>query len=293
MTSHTIEPLDEHVGRVIRSGASRNILALDAEEVAGLFKTYGLLLFRGFRLDEEKFRQFTAQFSAEFIVHRNSLRRRVSTDGTTQTVQADQSSIPFHGEMYYVPNFFDQFARPDILWFYCVRPALRRGETIICDGVRVLSSLSEPTGELFRARRIRYSHRTSAEVWRRLVRGRDDLLGHLSGVEGVANCRFDTDDTLFWDYHISAIQKTRHTGQDAFVNSLLPPSQIYSVGFEDGSEITQDVRDEILSVTERLTVPLKWQADDLAMIDNTRFMHGRYLNDERRLVYVRMSKSNL
>ncbi len=43
----------------------------------------------------------------------------------------------------------------------------------------------------------------------------------------------------------------------------------------DGSEIPDEIVDEIESVTNSLACQIMWQKNDLVMLDNTRFMHGR------------------
>jgi alpha-ketoglutarate-dependent taurine dioxygenase len=47
----------------------------------------------------------------------------------------------------------------------------------------------------------------------------------------------------------------------------------------DGSPITLDVLSEIEGVSNGLTFEHRWQARDLVMLDNFRFMHGRRAYD--------------
>ena len=56
--------------------------------------------------------------------------------------------------------------------------------------------------------------------------------------------------------------------------------------FDDGSPVPDAVLDEVMSVAEALSVPVRWQAGDLLMLDNSRFMHGReaVVADDGRLI---------
>ena len=64
------------------------------------------------------------------------------------------------------------------------------------------------------------------------------------------------------------------------------------VRFEDDTEIPEDVRQEIDEVTENLTAEIPWAAGDMAIVDNTRMLHGRRsFTDENRAILARMCRS--
>jgi len=57
--------------------------------------------------------------------------------------------------------------------------------------------------------------------------------------------------------------------------------------FEDNTVIPDDLVEKIRRVSERRTMPIKWQKNDLLILDNTRFMHGRNAienSEERRII---------
>ena len=45
--------------------------------------------------------------------------------------------------------------------------------------------------------------------------------------------------------------------------------------FEDDSPVSDDLVAAVKTVSNQLTVAVKWQKNDVLMLDNTRFMHGR------------------
>ena len=287
-----VEPLRSTLGVLFSSDEATDLLSLDRKEVIEQFKSRGLILFRGFKADLEDFRAVTARFTQEFMVHRNPLRKHVDADGTTQTVQSDRSGIPFHGEMYYLPDIAGPYGRPDIIWFYCAQPAAKDGETTICDGVEMFSALDDSVKALFLRNKLKYSHRSPEKFWKAIADNPAALMNKLAAIAEVSNCRLDSDGTLLWEYHVSANSRTKYGNQEAFVNSILPRSDVYRITFEDGTDISEELRMEILKTAEKLCLPLRWEIHDLAMVDNTRCMHGRRHNDEKRQIFVRMSKAN-
>ena len=287
-----VTALSPDLGQIVHSVRGLGLRQVSSERVIHLFKQAGVLLFRGFGSTLEEFSDFTAKFTSQFVIHRNSLRHQIGANPTIQTVFVDPGSLPFHGEMHYVPARHNPNGRPDILWFYCIHPGRALGETILCDGITVWQSLSADARNYFERRKLRYRHRTPSVVWKSVSSDPAVFLSNLACVPGVTNCQVDSRGDLQWDFVTPAAQRTKYTDKVAFVNSLLPPSDAYEVSFDDGSTVPQELRQHILEVTERLTVAIQWQACDIAMVDNTRCMHGRYSNDEDRKIIVKMSISN-
>jgi alpha-ketoglutarate-dependent taurine dioxygenase len=285
----TKSPTAGHLGIRFRTQSRADIRELDRDEVIDAFRLSGLVWFEGFRVDLDSFREFTKLFTRHFVTEYNPLERHYLGDGT-MTVQYYHEGIPLHGEMAYLPRISSRLAPPDILWFYCARPARSGGETLVCDGENVALDLSEATRRIFSEKRIKYRLVTSPEIWRTAAGVSETCQAEeiLRFVDGVLGWSFDADGTLRWDYATYAIRSTRFRNRLAFVNSIIcirPP-------FEDGSEIGTELITEINSSTERLTVPVSWRGGEVIMLDNTRYLHGRTSNDDQRLIYVRMSLAN-
>jgi alpha-ketoglutarate-dependent taurine dioxygenase len=57
-------------------------------------------------------------------------------------------------------------------------------------------------------------------------------------------------------------------------------------------EALLSVIEELRRVEAELSQPLAWQPDDVLMVDNTRYLHGRRkFSDMSREIYVRLSSS--
>ncbi len=56
--------------------------------------------------------------------------------------------------------------------------------------------------------------------------------------------------------------------------------------FEDGSPVPVSLLERIKEISDDITYPIAWRKNDLVMVDNTRFMHGRrrVLNPDTRLI---------
>src|ERR1700722_9030874 len=109
-------PLHENGGTLV-TGQGEDLLSLSRDAVLAAFEGSGALLFRGFSGGVESFCSFTERFSASFRAHGGATRSSVDGKKTLQTVVAGEERIGPHAELRWAP-----FA-PDVLWFYCVRPA--------------------------------------------------------------------------------------------------------------------------------------------------------------------------
>ncbi|MGH9347810.1 MAG: TauD/TfdA family dioxygenase [Vicinamibacterales bacterium] len=282
------EPLGSGAfGTRIVSKDRDSILDLDRDEVIGLFSA-GAVQFRGFEVTPATFREFTLRFNRSVISHYPAGERR-HMGGGTLTVSKDPARIPFHGEFHFLPNVNDELGPPELIWLYCVNPGVDGGETLLCDGVRVWPALSASTRALLTEHLLKYTLDTTAQTWRSAlnVKTRQELDELLSTVPGVQSWRLSPAGTLRWVCVKSALARTRG-GSDAFVNSMLCANPT----LDDDTPIPKDVIDDVLDVTDRLTLAVDYQVNDVVMVDNWRCMHGRRNHDESRQIYFRMGMAS-
>ncbi|MCF2148657.1 TauD/TfdA family dioxygenase [Desmonostoc muscorum LEGE 12446] len=62
-----IQSISNDIGKEIININNITVLELDKEEIINLFKSYGILIFRGFMADAEIFKEFTNSLSTDFI----------------------------------------------------------------------------------------------------------------------------------------------------------------------------------------------------------------------------------
>ncbi|MET0623203.1 MAG: TauD/TfdA family dioxygenase [Pyrinomonadaceae bacterium] len=273
-------------GKLVRCEGERSLLDLDDTAVQDLFKSSGVLLFRNFELDEAAFPAFVARFTSQYLrdEYGNS-RVPDPTGGFVQGVTLGSKPIELHSENSVSAE------RPDLIWFYCTAPALEGGETTFCDGVEVWNRMSDEAKQMFLSKKVKYAVTAPREVY--LNREQNVVLrvGRLKFAG--TTYRFNDDESLTVEYVVSAVNKIRYGERLAFANGITGPYPSYRTTFEDGSGIPPAVMQEIRQLHQQLTENIPWRAGDLAMIDNSRFLHGRRaFSDKQRRISTMMSLAN-
>jgi hypothetical protein len=106
-------------------------------------------------------------------------------------------------------------------------------------------------------------------------------------------------DTLNGVFQTLCVIPTRWGGKRSFCNSLLIyhyrqatdfyPKHMYVPTMGDGSPFPSDILEEISILAGERTHSTNWQANDILIFDNSRYMHGRTgFTDMRRQIFVRM-----
>jgi alpha-ketoglutarate-dependent taurine dioxygenase len=298
-------PAFDVFGVRIDGSGERDLLGLQTDEVIREFKGAGLVLFSGFDVDTQIFERFTNRYSKDYMDHKGggALREVINKDGDKTILSVSYSynvesqrtfPLALHSDRSYTKS------QPPVMWFYCVKPAVEEGETLVCDGVRLCEGLSEGTRRLFKDKRIKYIRNYRDGEWQLIYQAKE-----LKDVERY--CRENSltfvanpDNSVTTEYACHAIVKPRWSDRDAFVNSILLvlwqeedlKRTTSLVRMEDGSKIPQAALDEVREVSGRLTRPVEWNPGEIVMIDNTRMMHGRRaFTDPKREIYVRMCRS--
>ncbi|MDZ7967398.1 MAG: TauD/TfdA family dioxygenase [Nostoc sp. DedSLP03] len=264
-----------------------SILELDKEEIISLFKFHGILLFRGFDVDVDIFKEFTNLFSIDFINYAGGAfsRRVINGDETLLSVNDFKSEIKLHGEMYYQQNI------PLMLWFFCANPPLEDGETTVCDGREFFHEISSSTKELFNKKKLKFNVWISQYDWQKKYQ--TDDLNQLEEMcrKNNTHLTVNEDKSILLEYISPAIIPSRCGKYQVFINSLLPTKQLNPkiLNFEDNSEIPEEVVYELNEIAEKITTEISWQKGDILMIDNTRILHGRRsFADDQRDIYIRL-----
>jgi hypothetical protein len=117
----------------------QSLRLIEKTDVIRLFKQYGVVLIRGFSVDQQSFNEMTSQYCSGFVMNKLRGRATISKDGRTQSVNLSPVAFPLHPEMSQVPW------RPDIAWFACTSPPSKNGETTLCDGIAIVRNLDHKT----------------------------------------------------------------------------------------------------------------------------------------------------
>jgi len=259
---------------IVATPGAGDLSALDPATIESAFRSHGALLVRGFPLELDDFSAFTRRFCNRFVRNESGRRLQISRDGTTQTVNIGKEAFPLHPELSRVPW------RPDIAWFACASPPSTDGETLLCDGVEVVTALSPGTRSQLEGRTLLYREETPREAFADLLGVPNPgpaLLEQLS-----ATSPFDFEmigSRIFRSFRRPFFHRPLFTDAPAFGNFLLFARFMLNARayptFEDGSIIPDAVCAEIREVSDALTVAHRWQHGDVLMLHNSRFMHSR------------------
>ncbi len=290
-------PITNETGMLIQPAAGHPPAFPDTTAVIEDFKRAGVLLFRGFGFDKDTFVTFSRGITPGFINYAGGAYPRDPIDGddTVLSVTGNRQAfaVPFHGEMFYTKY------RPTVLWFFCNTPPAAGGETTVCDGIQFYERLSPATKALFAKKQLKYVRHYKHGDWQKIYQSEDPADVERLCQERDTGFRFDpSDESVSTTYVTPAYNKDIYTGRTAFINNILPVIVQQSSGqehskviLEDDTPIPADVLTEIQEVAEELTIPLAWQTGDIAMINNTRCMHGRKaFEDMNREIFIRMAR---
>jgi len=290
----SLSPLGSGNEKIITAERGESVLDLDQSQVKEWIQTYGAILLRGFSANDKAFSDF---------IHRSSQRvtvdpARIFVSTNSQLVDAGTMKVGLHCENGNAPIL------PHVIWFYCSKAAKTGSQSTICDGERVWKSLPENIQQAFLAQRIMYTRNLPKNLWQKYVFHEvggfespddvtvDDLMKLAEGVDGQTFIEQE-DGVVFSEFRVPAAHSTLFSDNIAFANSLLGPSYNYEtplITFEDGSEISKEIWDVIADVTAVCTEDIPWQDGDIAIIDNTRYMHGRReIEDDNRRICAALS----
>lgn len=243
-------------------------------------REHGAVLLRGAAFSAAAFEAATAPFAEYFRVHQDPARRGYNAADTTQGVSAGEDAIGLHAERAYLPG------RPELLFFCCVTPPVSGGETTICDGAAIVDRLAPEDVRALDAMTLTWHSTLDKPRWGRLYHTDDPALAAtlfsasiaIHGEKSRTRYWFDDDETLHVDYHAPSLIAGRISGRKAFANYLLlaalertGPTATQA----DGNPVPPDLLQRVAAVAESLTTDIAWQRGDIAIIDNTRCLHGR------------------
>ena len=265
----------------------------DYDEIRSSFDRCGVVLLRGGNFDIAGFEALTARFCEQFHhVGARRAMRRDQGDGFTTGVAPKNFILFGHSEGHYRPAFF----LPDICFFMCiVPPRVAGGETTLVDGVELLRMLPVQLCRRLEDVGGRYEFSWEPTRWQAEfgVANKEELHAFLAS---FANARYTlSDDILHMFYTAPAISRTRD-GSSAFSNGILAhlpevnhpryaglPVHAKSsnrVYFGDGEMMNNEIINILINAHDRLIYRHRWQFNDVLIVDNTRYMHGREMTAE-------------
>ena len=272
--------------------------------------SHGAVLFRGFDIDGaaefEELIEVLYQRTIEYN-ERSSPRSQVSGNIYTSTDYPESQSIFLHNENSY------QNSWPMRIFFYCVTPPAKGGETPIADCRRVLSRIPPQIRERFDEKKWMYIRNFDAGAglqWQAVfqtddrslieeycrkngikVEWKGDDQARTSAVRPAISRHPQTGELVWFNhaafFHVSTMELD--VGEDLltlFDEYDLPSNSYYG----DGTKIESQVLDALREAYHRETVQFQWKKGDLLAVDNMLVAHGRAAYSGPRKILVGMAE---
>jgi hypothetical protein len=282
-----------NVIRAAQTGAS----VTDASVIAAVqshLSQDGWSLLRGFDADMADFSGLTTKLCKSITFD----PARENTNKTTQKVDAGLGPIGLHIENGNTPIC------PDIVAFFCTKAAFEGSQTTICDGRRIFEAFDDDLKARW-SQNMTVTRTLPEALWKRYLANEHPALSDPSEVTmqhilqfkaAIPNQDFTLNDDGSLEYRISLapVRASSLSNGQAFANAILGPSHNYekpSYTLQDGSQVTDEEIEALRDIAETCTVEINWQDGDIAVIDNTRVMHGRRaIKDQDRQLFIGMGR---
>ena len=293
-----IKPKDNNVS--LKSWIENNRERIDKE----LLK-YGAILFRDFAIQSmSQFESISGCFGERTAyVNRSSPRTEIENRIYTSTEYPADQKINMHTELSYAS------AWPLKIMFCCDIPAEEGGETPIAGTRAVLGLLKDTTKETFREKGILYKRNFSNQFglpWQEVFQTEDiRVVEEECRRTGMKFRWYDNYNKLNVEWVRPALVKHPHTHEDVWFNhgfffhistlgrevtdNLNIEDIPFSTFYGDGTEIPEEIIDEIRAAYDRTIVMFTWNKGDILLIDNMLMAHGRNSYRGKRRILVAMT----
>lgn len=255
----------------------------------------GWIVLRGFDVDMGRFSDLTRGLCGRITF---DPAREYGAENT-QKVDAGTGPIGLHIENGNTP------VCPDIVAFYSPRAAFEGSQTTICDGRAVLAAFDDAQRARWQ-RPLTVERYLPEELWKRYLANEHPALSDPSEVSekhimefkaAIPNQDFELceDGGMLYRLIVSPVRASTLSGGMGFANAVLGPSHNYApprYSFADGEEVSRDEIEELRALAEPATHEINWQDGDVAVLDNTRVMHGRRaIVDTARQLFIGMGSA--
>ena len=285
----------EDGGCVIEPKGNKGLADIDRNEIIKIFENKGIILFKNFNIDKDQIVKFTDLFTLQYANDAN--RREIRFENPKlHNVDPGKMEMPLHSEASYSPSW------PEIVWFYCRLAPKKSGQTTVCDGRSIYKNLSQKTKNFFLSNQIVYKLKIPYEKNKNNKNNSEEIKLKPWYIEnpGVTDCFIDFKNK---EIHLKqkryAVVETRKNNKVSFSNHLQiildRDPQVLGWNLEDGSKIPDDIMSEVKEVSDRLTININWNDNELCMIDNKRMMHGRRAileNEKRDILNIQSLRAN-
>lgn len=282
------------------------------QRVERLLQEHGAIIIRGLNImSSGQFgKVITSLFDAPLMsyTYRSTPRTSLRSNVYTATEYHSDEVIAQHNENAYSNKW------PMRLGFFCLVPPTEGGETPITDSRTIYQMIDREVREEFEAKKIKYV-RNYGDIdlhWHQVFQTEDKVevesycRQNDIGFEWLEDNRLRTwqvneatqqhpitGDKVWFNqahlFHISALKEELRNNMVSAVGVENVPRNAY---FGDGSEIPVDILKHIGQLYEKQQFSFTWQKQDLMLLDNMLYTHGRNPFSGERQILVGMARPN-
>ncbi|OMP79228.1 class II aldolase/adducin family protein [[Flexibacter] sp. ATCC 35208] len=284
-------------------------LIANKPQVDKLYTTYGAVLFRGFKVgNEDDFQQVCQSFAGKLLDYTepSTPRTKVNDKVYTSTEYPKERHIPLHNEHSYTDTW------PGKIWFYSREAAVSGGETPIADAALVYRLMPVALRDKFEQLGVSYVRTFHKDIdlpWQKVF-GTDsreevemlckkkgmtfswkenDVLQTSYTVQGVAVHPLSGEKVWFNQAHLFNIMSLDEVTRTSLIELLGAANVPRNSFLGDGSVLSKEDLDAIAAAYAKASIIFPWQNNDVLLLDNMRFAHGRRPFTGNRKVLVAMS----
>ena len=291
-----------------------NWLQAESFDLKKNLSTSGVLLFRGFPVSSaEDFDSFSSAFNYGEFTYQESLSNAVRINKTPKVFTANEApadvEIFLHHEMAQTPSY------PEKIFFCCLSPASKGGETPVCRSDKVFNELSEKHPKWlskFESLGLKYTtvmppsdelNSGQGRGWRSTLSVYDEKEAEEKLKALGYSWKWLKDKSLLATSPALPAISVLPDGSKSFFNQIiaayrgwktLENSSVPPVTFGNGEFIEENILNSIVAIASHFTTTLEWKKGDVALVDNRRVMHGRhpYSGVNKREVLVSLARDS-
>ena len=247
---------------------------VDVDWLLTLFREHGALLLTGFDGDTESFQALAGRIAPTSVFNESPGRETLDEKTNLQTVNLGPDPFPLHPELSREPW------RPDVASFYCVEPDREGGETTICDGIGIVDNLPPALVDEMAERQLLYIRAASPAALRYWLGTDFPSEEQLRNPpEGCPYWFRRAGPRIIRGFVRPLLYKPLFDERLAFGNFLLFAHDYLRIAnqpvLDDGQPFPRPWLSAVREAAAPITYPIPWKAGDMAILDNSRFMHGR------------------
>jgi alpha-ketoglutarate-dependent taurine dioxygenase len=274
---------------LLLNGKNLTFIKKNKQTLISLFEKNGIIVFRDLDISPKEFKNLADIFSSTYA-NDAARREKTSYHQNVNSVDIGSKKMSLHSEASFSPSW------PEILWFFCIDAPKNKGETTICDGLKLWKNFNNQTKEFFLKNPIKFS--LSIPVLNSKKKDGKKKYWPLNNI-GSYNSYLDyKTGKLEFEQIKFAINESRIPNQLCFANHVMykdTDETIKNWGLLNNKKLPKNLLNYVEEEAEKITVYHKWKKNDIMMLDNKRFLHGRNSfekKEKRKIINIQTLKAN-